>query len=161
MNISFILNGEDVEVETQGDNRLANILRHSFKLLGTKTDCYIGNCGVCSVLLNGDVVKSCLVPAFMIRESEVITIEGFSQTEEYQDIIAGFSEAGIETCRFCNTGKILATEALLSRDMLPSKEKILAAFQGIKCRCVEPEELVRGIVKVSEQRRRRLYGRSR
>ena len=161
MNVSFILNGEDVEVETPGDNRLAGILRLSFGLLGTKTDCCIGNCGVCSVLLNGEVVKSCLVPAFMIQGSEVITIEGFSQTDEYQDIVTGFSEAGMEICRSCNTGKILAAEALLSRNMRPSREKILSAFQGVKCRCMEPEELIQGLMKVSELRRRRLYVRSR
>ena len=160
MTIGFILNGEDVVVRTDAEYRLVDILRSTFKLLGTKTGCYMGNCGACSVIFNGDVVKSCLIPAFKIRDSEVITIEGFLQTDEYQDIVLGFSEAGVDNCGFCNTGKILATEALLSRNPRPSKNEILAAFYGIKCRCTEPESLVRGVIAVSDYRRRRLYGRS-
>ena len=160
MNIDFILNGEDVVVRTNAERRLSDILRTMFKLLGAKTGCYTGQCGACSVLLNGVVVKSCLIPIFKIKDCEIITIEGFAQTEDYQDIISGFEEAGVENCGFCNTGKILAAETLLSRNTRPSREEILAAFQGIKCRCTEPESLVRGIMASTVQRRRRLHGRS-
>ena len=160
MTIEFILNGEDVVVRTDAENRLVDILRGTFKLMRTKSGCCIGGCGSCSVIFNGDVVKSCLIPAFKIRDSEIITIEGFSQTDEYQDIVLGFSEEGVETCGFCNTGKILATEALLGRNARPARDDILAAFQDIKCRCTEPESLVRGVLAVAEHRRRRLYGRS-
>ncbi|MDR0496985.1 MAG: aldehyde oxidoreductase, partial [Treponema sp.] len=92
------------------------------------------------------------------RNSEIVTIEGFSQTDEYQDIITGFSKAGLENCGYCNTGKILAAEALLGRNQQPLKEEILSAFYGIKCRCTEPEVLIRGIMAVIEQRRRRHHG---
>ncbi|MCL2069554.1 MAG: 2Fe-2S iron-sulfur cluster-binding protein [Treponema sp.] len=161
MTISFILNGEDVEVKTEMETRLVSILRGSFGLLGTRTGCLIGKCGQCSVVLNGDVVKSCLTPAFKIRGSEIITIEGFSQTDECQDIVQGFAEAKVENCGFCNTCKILTVEALLSRNKRPTtKEEILPSFSGIGCRCTEPEELVRGVLSVVEHRRRRLYGRS-
>jgi carbon-monoxide dehydrogenase small subunit len=158
--ISFILNGEDVEIQTDIENRLVDILRGSFGLLGTKIGCYTGHCGYCSVIFNRDVVKSCLIPAFKILNSEIITIEGFSQTDEYQDIVLGFAEAGVENCGFCNTGKTLAVETLLDRNKRPSKDEILHAFYGIYCRCTEPEELVQGVLAVAEQRRRRLYGRS-
>jgi len=160
MNIGFILNGEDVVVRTNAERRLSDILRTTFRLMGTKTGCCIGQCGACSILLNGDVVKSCLIPAFKIRDSEIITIEGFSQTEEYQDIMLGFAEAGVKYCGFCTTGKILAAEALLSRNNRPSRDEILAAYQGIKCRCTEPESLVRGILASTAHRRRRVHGRS-
>ena len=160
MTMSFILNGEDVEVDSGMENRLVNILRDSFNLLGTKTGCFSGTCGTCSIIFNGNVVKSCLIPAYKIRNCEIITIEGFSQTNEYNDIILGFSETGLENCNFCRTSKILATEVLLSRNMQPSKNEILSAFQGIRCRCTEPEELVLGVISVCEFRRRRLYGRS-
>jgi len=158
--IGFILNGEDVVVRTDGENRLIDILRGTFKLLRTKTSCHIGHCGACSIIFNGDVVKACLIPALKIRDSEIITIEGFSQTDEYQDIVRGFSDAGVENCGFCNTGKILAAEALLGRNPRPAKDEILAAFHDIKCRCTEPESLVRGVMAVIEHRRRRLYGRA-
>jgi carbon-monoxide dehydrogenase small subunit len=160
MTIGFILNGEDVVVRTDAERRLIDILRGTFELLGAKAGCYAGNCGVCSVILNGEVVKSCLIPAFKVRGSEIITIEGFSQTDEYQDIIKGFTQAGVENCGFCDTGKILAVEALLSKNPRPGREEILMAFHGIKCRCTEPESLINGVLATSENRRRRLYGRS-
>ena len=160
MILNFILNGEDVSVNSNFEKRLVDILRENFGLLGTKVGCYIGKCGNCSIIFNGIVVKSCLIPAFKIRSSEIITIEGFSQTDEYQDIIDGFAEAGLEDCGICNTGKILATEALLGRNLQPSKEEIYSAFKGIRCRCTEPIELIQGVLAVAEFRRRRLYGRS-
>jgi carbon-monoxide dehydrogenase small subunit len=160
MTIGFILNGEDVVIRTDAERRLIDILRGTFQLLESKAGCYAGNCGACSVIFNGLVVKSCLIPAFKIRGSEIITIEGFSQTDEYQDIILGFSETGVENCGFCNTGKILAAEALLSRNPRPTREDILMAFHGIKCRCTEPESLVQGLLSIAEKRQRRLYGRN-
>ena len=163
MNMAFILNGEDVSINSNNSNfqsRLVDILRGTFSLLGTKIGCLNGNCGNCSIILNGNVVKSCLIPAFKVHGSEIITIEGFSQTDEYQDIINGFEEAGVEDCGICSTGKILTTEALLSRNSQPSEEEILQAFCGLRCRCTDPIELVQGVLAVSEFRRRRLYGRS-
>ena len=158
MNLGFILNGEDVIVKSAPERRLLDILRDSFGLLGTKVGCYTGHCGVCSVIFNGELVKSCLVPAFRIQGSEIITIEGFSQTDEYQDVVQGFSEAELENCGYCNTGKILCTEALLGRNRRPSKEEILSAFHEMRCRCTEPEELVLGVLAVAEHRIRRLHG---
>jgi carbon-monoxide dehydrogenase small subunit len=160
MTIGFILNGEDVVVRSEADIRLINILRNHFGLLGTKAGCLAGKCGACSVIFNGEVTKACLIPAFRIRESEVITIEGFSQTDEYQDIITGFLKTGLETCTFCRTGKVLSTEALLERTNRPSREDILAAFDGVRCRCTNPENLVEAVTTIAEIRQRRLYGRS-
>jgi len=157
--INFILNGEDVFVDTKAETRLIDILRENFNLLGAKAGCYTGNCGVCSILFNGDVVKSCLVPAFKIRGREIITIEGFSQTDEYQDIIFAFDEAGVENCGFCDAGKILAMEGLLGKNPQPAREEILLAFQGIRCRCTDPEVLIRAVNMLVKNRRRRLYGR--
>jgi carbon-monoxide dehydrogenase small subunit len=158
MTMTFILNGEDVTVDSKPESRLVDILRDNFNLLGAKTGCNIGACGTCLIIFNGDVVKSCLIPAFKIRGCEIITIEGFSQTIDYQDIIKGFSEAGFEDCGFCTTGKILATEALLVRNKAPSREEALSAFSGIRCRCTESDLLANGVLAASEYRRRRLYG---
>jgi carbon-monoxide dehydrogenase small subunit len=160
MTINFILNGEDVVVRSEANTRLLEILRDTFNLTGTKAGCLSGNCGICSVIFNGVVISSCLIPAFRVRGSEVITIEGFSQTDEYQDIVTGFTQAGLEFCGFCDTGKILATTALLERNSRPSREEILAAFRGIKCRCTDPDGLVGGVLLTADIRQRRLYGRS-
>jgi len=160
MTIGFILNGEDVIVDSDAETRLVDILRDKFSLLETKTGCYAGICGTCSVIFNGNVVKSCLIPAFRLHGSEIITIEGFSQTDEYRDIVYGFSEAGLENCGFCNNGKILAAQALLGRNPQPSRQEILSAFYGIRCRCTVPEDLVEGVMAIMDHKRRRLYVRS-
>ena len=110
------------------------------------------------IIFNGAVVNSCLVSALKIQGSEIITIEGFSQTDEYQDVVLGFSDAHIEDCGYCNSSKILATGALIDRNLRPTKDEILPAFFDIKCRCTDPEELVLGVIAAAEHRRKRLYG---
>jgi carbon-monoxide dehydrogenase small subunit len=160
MTIGFILNGEDVVIRSEADVRLIDILRSYFGLLGAKAGCLTGKCGVCSVIFNGNVSQACLIPAFRIRSSEIITIEGFSQTDEYQDIMTVFTQAGMESCGYCKTGKILSAAALLERKERPNREEILAGFSGIKCRCTDPEILVEALKVSSEIRQRRLYGRN-
>jgi carbon-monoxide dehydrogenase small subunit len=160
MTIGFILNGEDVTIRTEADTRLLDILRETFNLPGAKCGCLAGVCGACSVIFNGGVAPSCLIPAFRIRGCEIITIEGFSQNDEYQDIIMGFSQAGVESCGYCEAGKILAAEALLEKIPRPTKADINAAFNGIRCRCTDPQRLVEGVLLTADIRQRRLYGRS-
>lgn len=159
MTIGFILNGEDISVRVDANIRLIDILRRDFSLMGAKAGCLCGRCGACSIIFNGEVVKSCLIPAFRVQGSEVITIEGFSQNNEYEDIITGFSQAGVETCGYCETGKILAVEMLLSKIPQPSRKEILLGFQGLKCRCTEPESLINAVSAIADIRQRRLYGR--
>jgi len=156
MTIAFILNGEDIVIEAEGGERLVDILRNKFLLTGTKTGCDIGYCGACSVLLNGEMVKSCLIPVFKLSACEVITIEGISQTDEYKDLVMGFEEAEVTSCGICTSGKMLAVEALLAKNFRPSREEILYNFQGIRCRCTSANDLVRGINSVIEQRKKRL-----
>ncbi|MFA6505199.1 MAG: 2Fe-2S iron-sulfur cluster-binding protein [Treponemataceae bacterium] len=160
MTIEFILNGEDVVVQTSLDRRLIDILRENFKLLNAKAGCRVGRCGSCSVILNGKVIPSCLVSAFRIRGGEVITLEGFSLTDEYQDIASGFSRAGVENCGYCDAAKILAAEALLEQNPRPNKDEVLSAFNGVLCRCTVPRLLVDGVLAAADIRQRRLYGRA-
>jgi carbon-monoxide dehydrogenase small subunit len=160
MTIGFILNGEDVVVRSNAEIRLIDILRGSFGLLEAKSSCLAGKCGACSVIFNGSVTQACLIPAFRIRGSEIITIEGFSQTDGYQDIITGFTQAGMENCGYCRNGKILTAEAILGRKERPGREEILSGFSGIKCRCTDPDALVEALTIAAELRQRRLYGRS-
>ncbi len=160
MTVGFILNGEDVVLQTSSDKRLLDILRDHFKLIGAKAGCRLGRCGSCSVILNGKVVPSCMVSAFRVRGGEVITIEGFAQTDEYQDIVAGFARAGVENCGYCDTGKILACEALLEKIARPTQDEIFAAYEGILCRCTLPRVLAEGVAAAAEIRQRRRYGRT-
>jgi carbon-monoxide dehydrogenase small subunit len=160
MIVKFILNGEDVTVRAAADTRLIDLLRNTFSMTGARMGCLSGRCGACFVLLDWKAVPSCMIPIFSVRNREILTIEGFSQTEEYYDIIEGFKQAQADGCGFCETGIILAAEALLERVPRPSREEILSAFTGVKCRCTEPESLVNGVLAAAEKRQRRLYGRS-
>ena len=160
MNISFILNGEDVIVSCEAGVRLINILRDNFGLYGAKSGCLTGQCGACTVIFNGQVSPACLIPAFKTRGSEIITIEGFSLTDEYQDIISSYKQVHLGNCGYCEAGKILCTEALLEKNINPSREEIIAGFSGIKCRCTNTDRLVEAVNTTIEIRQRRLYGRT-
>jgi carbon-monoxide dehydrogenase small subunit len=160
MTINFILNGEDVSVQSEANIRLINILRENFNLFGAKSSCLTGQCGACSVFFNGHVSSACLIPAFKVRGSEIITIEGFSQTIEYNEIVKGFMEAHLGNCGYCEAGKILCTEALLERIPLPTKDEILLAFSGNKCRCTNAERLEKAINIIAKLRQRRLNEQS-
>jgi len=160
MTINFILNGEDVVFEGEAGVRLIDILRGNFGLFGAKSGCLIGQCGACSVIFNGLVSPACLIPAFKIKGSEIITIEGFSQTIEYQEIISIFAGEHLGNCGYCEAGKILCTDALLDRFPSPTKKEILTGFSGIKCRCTNSDRLVKVVNKIASARQRRLYGRS-
>jgi carbon-monoxide dehydrogenase small subunit len=159
MTIEFTLNGKNEVIDTKAETRLIDLLRSDFSLTSAKAGCLSGMCGACLVLYNGDAIKSCLVPAFRIIGSSVVTIEGFAETDEYRDIAAGFARAGAEGCEYCNAGKVLATQSLLGKNSRPSKPEILAGFDGIKCRCTEPDSLVDAVMAVIDIRQRRLYGR--
>ena len=160
MTINFILNGEDVVFDGEAGVRLIDVLRERFGLFGAKPGCLAGQCGACTVIYNGLVSLSCLIPAFKIKNSEIITIEGFSQTIEYQEIINGFAEVHVGNCGYCEAGKILCTEALLDRFPNPTKEDILAGFSGIKCRCTSVERIVKAVSLISKVRNGRLNGRA-
>ncbi|MCL2809450.1 MAG: 2Fe-2S iron-sulfur cluster-binding protein [Treponema sp.] len=160
MTINFILNGEDVVFQGETGVRLIDILRGHFGLFGSKPGCLAGQCGACSVIFNGQVSPACLIPAFKIRGREVITIEGFSQTIEYQEIIAAFIDEHLGNCGYCEAGKVLCTEALLDKIPAPTKEEILMGFSGIKCRCTNVERLIKAVNSIAVTRSRRLYGRS-
>ena len=160
MNISFILNGEDVQTNCEANVRLIEMLRENFGLFGAKAGCLSGQCGACTVILNGQISLACLVPSFIVSGCEIITIEGFYQTIECQEILAGFRQVHSGNCGYCEAGKILCTEALLSRIPGPTNEEILAGFKGIKCCCSNAEKLVAAVNAIAEMRRRRLYGRS-
>lgn len=159
MTISFILNGEDVSLNARSYERLADVLRERYRLLGVKADCRRGVCGKCLILLDGRLAPSCLLPVFRVRGREVVTIEGFSQTDEYGDIIGGFAEAELESCGFCDTGKILAAAALLERRARPTPKEILEEMASVPCRCTDPEALVRAVQAAADHRARRLYHR--
>jgi carbon-monoxide dehydrogenase small subunit len=160
MTTGFVLNGEDVVVQVEPNQRLVDILREEFGLTGSKSACLSGYCGACTVLFNNSLSPSCFIPAFRLRGAKVVTIEGFAKSVEYGDITRGFKKAGVESCEYCAAGKIFICESLIRQKSLPSKEQIAFAFDSIKCRCTDSESLIAGVLAAAEIRKRRLSGRN-
>jgi len=155
MIIPFELNGSKVYADSNPGERLVHILRHRFGLLGAREGCLAGRCGSCMVLLNGNPVPSCIVPIFQVRNASVVTIEEFSKSDDYRDVIEGFDLAGVSMCGFCNTGKLLVAHAILERNLRPQRDEIKAAFVGNICRCTSVDDLVVGVKNAATIRRKR------
>jgi carbon-monoxide dehydrogenase small subunit len=135
MRIRFRLNGREVEMEANPDTRLLDVLRESLHLTGTKEGCGEGECGACTVLVDGDPVNSCLVLAPQVDGCDILTIEGLANGAQLHPIQQAFVEAGAVQCGFCTPGFLLATLALLRANPEPTDEEILTALEGNLCRC--------------------------
>ena len=161
MTLSFILNGDDVQAKFRSGDRLVDVLREQFGLVAAKADCRKGSCGKCLVLVNGRLVPSCMLPAFRVRGKEVVTFEGYSQTEDFKDIRQGIAESGLETCGFCDAGTVLAIASLLETRQRPPRAEILEYLSMVQCRCSDPETMISAVLAAAEARARRLYHRGR
>lgn len=159
MNVAFTLNGKGVAIDVEPEKRLVDILRENFELTKTKAGCYGGTCGVCSVLVAGRLASSCMLPAFTVRGSDVVTIEGFSRTREFTEITKAFAEAKHFPCAYCSAGRILAVEALLIRYPDPSESEILAGIAGISCQCADYSSLIKAVGIAAFARKIRRRGR--
>jgi carbon-monoxide dehydrogenase small subunit len=156
MKVRFFLNGVSASIEVEPGERLSVILRDRFHLKGTRCGCLQGRCGTCSVIWNGAVTASCLIPAFRLSGTKVVTIEGFAKTNNYKDIETGFAQAQVIMCGYCDGAKILATESLLVKNKELTREEILSAFTGIRCTCTNPGALVDGVFAAAKVRKGRL-----
>ena len=145
MKISFVLNGRDVSIDTNPLRSLLDVLREDCKLTGVKKGCGEGECGACSVLVDGKLINSCIFPAGAAQSKEIVTIEGFSETKNYRVIEEAFAEAGSVQCGFCTPGMVLAAEALLREDPGPDDAAIREAISGNLCRCTGYNMIIDGI----------------
>jgi aerobic carbon-monoxide dehydrogenase small subunit len=160
MNISFILNGEDVSIKSEPMERLSEILRDNFLLSSVLHDCGAGTCGKCVVILNGRLVNSCLVPAFKVRGSEVITYEGFRSTETHTMVLKAFSDAGADPCGFCDAAKYMAAGSLLDSKTRPDEATIVGVMSSVFCRCTIPSATMKAVHAVLESGITGKYGRA-
>lgn len=143
--IRFMLNGKET-VSTAGDNqRLLDVLRDEFQLTGVKCGCKEGECGACSVILDGRLVNSCLVAMGSIEGSGVTTIEGYSQTERFKVLDKAFAFTSAVQCGFCIPGMILAAECILARNPQPTEKEIRTGISGNLCRCTGYNAIVDAI----------------
>jgi aerobic carbon-monoxide dehydrogenase small subunit len=133
--ISVRINGEQHEADVWGGDSLLTALRDGFGLPGSKNACEQGECGSCSVLLDGDLVCACLVLAAQADGHEVTTVEGLAAGGELHRVQRAFVEAGAVQCGFCTPGLVVATVDLLERAPSPSDDEIREALSGNLCRC--------------------------
>ncbi len=146
MEIEFTLNDQQVAIDAPPDVTLLALLRDHLNLTGTKEGCEIGECGACSVLLDGRVINSCMVLAPQVAGRSVITIEGIrGPGGGPNDMQENFIDYGAVQCGFCIPGVIMAGEALLSHNPRPTREEIRMALAGNLCRCTGYQQIVDAI----------------
>ena len=133
--ISFTVNGKSHTVRAYPMERLLDVLRHDLELTGTKEGCGEGECGSCSVLLDGVLVNSCLIPVLQASGSEILTIEGLASDGRLQVLQQSFLDCGGAQCGICTPGMILASVHLLNKKPQPTLEEIREALSGNLCRC--------------------------
>lgn len=143
--IKFILNHKEVVLDTNPNRRLLDVIREDFELTGPKEGCGEGECGACAVLLNGEIVNSCSVPVANVDGDDIVTIEGFSETQQYAVIRDAFSEAGAVQCGFCTPGMIIATQSLLTVNPHPTDQEIKIGLSGNLCRCTGYNLIIKAV----------------
>lgn len=135
MKIELTVNGQKCLGTVTANTRLIDLLRDEFFLTSVKEGCSVGECGACTVLLNGEPVCSCLVPAIQARDSEIITVEGLEKNGQLNYIQQAFLDKDATQCGFCTPGMILTAKALLDKNPHPTREEIKKALAGNICRC--------------------------
>ncbi len=150
--IKFSLNGESVELEIEPHLTLLQLLRDKLELTGTKEGCGMGECGACSVLVDGKTVNSCILPAMEVDGKSVTTIEGLTDARgNLHPIQKAFIEYGAVQCGFCSPGMVLSAKALLDENPKPTEEEIRHGIAGNLCRCTGYLQIVQAIKAASGQ----------
>ena len=145
--IKLTVNGEPREVEAHPMGRLLDVLRHQLRLTGTKEGCGEGECGACSVLLDGTLVNSCLVPALQADGARIKTIEGVADGDALHRVQQAFVEHGGAQCGICTPGMVLAAVSLLEKTPRPTEADIRTALAGNLCRCTGYTKIFEAVLK--------------
>lgn len=145
MEIACTVNGKLAKLRVDCTHSLARVLRDQLGLTGTKISCEQGECGACTVILNGKAVNSCLVLAPEADGCEILTIEGLAGGGELHPIQESFIEEGAVQCGYCTSGMIMSAKALLAENPSPTEEEIREALAGNLCRCTGYQRIVRAV----------------
>ena len=151
VSLAFTVNGDPVRLEVSPLTTLLDLLRNRLELTGTKYGCGEGECGACTVLLNGSAVNSCLVLALECEGGEVLTIEGLAKNGVLHPIQRAFVRHGAIQCGFCSPGMIMATYGLLQANPSPSEEEIKRALEGNLCRCTGYRKIIDAVLSLSRE----------
>jgi carbon-monoxide dehydrogenase small subunit len=151
--ITFKLNGKKVQVEAPVTVNLLTLLREHLEVTGPKFGCEQGNCGACTVLLDGEPVNSCLVLAATVEGREVVTVEGIGTPEKPHPIQVAITEHYGAQCGFCTPGIVISAYALLRENPSPTREEVVNAIVGNVCRCTGYNKIVESVLAAAEKMR--------
>jgi len=151
MKIELIVNDVRKIVDVEPNELLINVLREKLGLTGTKYGCGIGECGACTVMVDGEPVLSCLTLAVEVAGREITTIEGIAKDGQLDPIQEAFIEEGAIQCGYCTPGFVITAKALLNENRSPSREEIIEYIKGNLCRCTGYINIIKAIQKASEK----------
>ncbi len=151
--ITFTINGEIRELTVESHQTLLEVIRDDLGLKGTKHGCTTGECGACSILLNNQVVNSCMVLAPEADGAEILTSEGLAQDDELHPLQRSFIDHHGVQCGYCASGMLIAAKALLNRTSRPHEDEIREALVGNLCRCGAYADIIKSIQVASRSRR--------
>ena len=149
--ITLTVNGEVYEVSVKPNSSLLDVLRDKLDLTGTKRGCDAGDCGSCTVIMDGKAVDACLVLAMKADGRNIVTIEGLANGNKLDPIQEAFLEKGAVQCGFCTPGMVLSTKALLDKNPKPTKIEIKAGIAGNLCRCTGYTKIIEAIQTASQK----------
>lgn len=149
--ISFRLNRKAYTIEADPCDRMLDVLRNDLALRGTKEGCGVGECGACTVVINGVAVTSCLVAAGQMQDADIMTVEGLSETEIGAVLQRCFIDHGAVQCGFCAPGMLMSAYALLQQNPDPTREEIKEAIAGNLCRCTGYIPIVNSIERAKQE----------
>ncbi len=149
--IAMRVNGNPVSLEVAAHHTLLQVLRDQLGLTGTKDGCSEGDCGACTVLVNGAPVNACLVLAPQADGAEIVTIEGLGTSEDMGTLQAAFVEEGGTQCGYCTPGIIMSAMALLERNPAPTQEEIRGALAGNICRCTGYTKIIAAVQRAAAE----------
>lgn len=143
--VTLKVNGMQYKVDVEVDMTLLEVLRDKLHITSSKVGCNTGDCGACSVILDGKLVKSCITNIMVADGKEVLTVEGLSKPGKLHPIQQSFYENGATQCGFCTPGMIMATKALLDNNPNPTEEEIKEALSGNLCRCTGYTNIIKAV----------------
>ncbi len=148
------INGQDYEVYVPGNKTLLEVLREDLNLTGTKHGCELGECGTCTVLVDGEPVLACLALPIELQGREITTVEGMAVDGHPHPLQSAFAELGAAQCGYCTPAMLLASKALLDKNPEPSNEEIRQALSGTLCRCTGYTKIVQAVELAAERQKK-------